>query len=121
MILQKALYNTGFIPEGDQKILVGGINYKHYLDSGYYHFIFSTNIFDNKAYKLSVFNNNPLLDYHANEQEIKSRFEHTFYHKNIKLKYGINAGHNRYNVKHWSIIANMYNIDTINYSGILSL
>ena len=117
---ESLLYNTGFIPEGDQNMFVGGINYKHYLDSGYYHFILSTNVFDNKANKLSVFDNNPLLDYHANEWEVKSRFEQVFYYKTIKLKYGINAEYDRYNVKHWSIVASMNNIDTISYSGILS-
>ena len=41
---ESLLYNTGYIPEGDQNIFVGGINYKHYLDSGYYHFIVSTGV-----------------------------------------------------------------------------
>jgi outer membrane receptor for ferrienterochelin and colicin len=116
---ESLLYNTGFIPDGDQKIYTGGINYKHYLDSGYYNLIISTNHFDNNAIKSSMTNGATLLDYSSIEQETKARFEHIFYFRSLRFKYGLNTDLHKFNVDQWSIIGTKNGLDTTDIAGSL--
>jgi len=114
---ESLLYNTGFIPEGDQNIWVTGMSYKHYLDSGYYQLVLSRNYFENIANKASIFNQNTLLDYKSIEAETKGRFEQLIYHRSFRIKYGLSGELHNFNLNNYSLLANRFGIDSIDIEG----
>lgn len=96
-------YLLNVLPVSPQWNYTNGLIYKHYNDSGYYTFVASRNMLNNRSYKYA--NNdetsadNLLLDYTSQEIENKLRVEHTIRTKGHKINYGLNYEFAKYNNK----------------------
>ena len=114
------LYNTGFIPEGDQNTTVFGANYKHFTDKGTYNFIAShtrfTN-FANKFYDNSFEPGDESLIYNSTESETKFQVENKFYYNNASFNYGISYDFVQFDLDQYSIFASEGGVDTLNIAS----
>ncbi|MEL6635324.1 MAG: TonB-dependent receptor [Bacteroidota bacterium] len=96
---QQFLLNA--LPVSPQWNYALGLVYKHYRDNGYYTFVVSRNMLDNRSFKYA--NNdessedNLLLDYNSQEIENKFRAEYTVRTNGYKFNYGINYEFASYN------------------------
>lgn len=111
------LYNTRYIPEGDQSLYAVGVNYKHYLENSFYNVVVSRNSFLSVAEK---FKNNSgveadrLLNYNAEETDNRFRFEHKLFFENLNVKYGINLDQSIVDLENYALTVNESGVDTAN-------
>lgn len=92
---EELLYNTGYIPEGQQLTWTGGINYKFFGNNTVHEWILSHNYFRNTASKFAF--NDPeqsqLLDFDTKDQRSRLTYQQTRYLEgNTRIKWGLNTG-----------------------------
>lgn len=115
------LYNTGYIPEGDQQSMTFGANYKHFSNNGFYNIVASHTRFRNLAYKYYDNSGNPedqSLDFNSIENETKFRIENKTYLGKSTFNYGINYDLVDMQLDEYSIFSNQINqVDTLNFNS----
>ncbi len=113
------LYNTGFIPEGDQNTMVFGANYKHFTKKGTYNFIASHTRFGsvaNKFYDNTGLEEDRSLDYNSTQNETKFQVENKYYYEKSSLNYGISYDFVDFDLDQYSIFASTTGgIDTLDF------
>ena len=109
------------LPESPQWNYTNGLVYKHYADNGYWTFVLSRNMLDNKSVK--YFQNdkssedNLILDYQSQEIENKLRIENTSRQQDFKINYGIGAEYVKYNNRTFNRIFTSIGEQTIDYQS----
>ncbi len=129
----KLLYNTGYIPEGDQTVHTIGLNYKKYSDAGYLNVILGTSYFRNQATKYfdNTFDAKDLwLNYDSKEWNTKLRIENNLLAGVNKIKFGFSAENLKMNMSNYSVDVDPSNqkiinnfqseLNLINYGGFIS-
>lgn len=97
-------YLLGNLPISPQWNYTNGLVYKHFTDNGFFTFVLSRNMLDNKSYKYKDNNEDSLkiLDYHSQEAENKFKAEHTLRKGILKINYGLNYEYANYNTNTFS-------------------
>lgn len=94
-------FQLGFLPVNTQWNYTNGFVYKRYQDNGYWTFVVSRNMLNNKAVKYrnndESSEDNLTLDYLSQEIENKLRIENTIRTGNYKINYGIAYEFVKYN------------------------
>lgn len=101
----RLLYNTGYIPEGDQSVHTLGLNYRRYTDVGFFDLIASSTFFSNKARKYfdNSFEPEDLwIDYNAQEQANKLRFNQTIILGADQFKFGLSLESTNFSIDNYS-------------------
>jgi hypothetical protein len=97
------LYLLDNLPYTSQWNYATGLKLKQYRDNGFWTFILSRNMLNNRSYKF--FRNdesnpdNLIYDYNSQESENKLRVENSIFKKSFRLKYGVNYEFSRFFVK----------------------
>jgi len=107
------------LPVNEQWNYTNGLVYKRYAENGYWTFVLSRNMLNNKAtkYEDNIENDdNLILNYKSQEIENKFRIEHTSTVKGFKLTYGTNYEFAKYNNTTFNRISTPTGPFTINYS-----
>ncbi|GLR16259.1 TonB-dependent receptor [Portibacter lacus] len=110
------LYNTGYIPEGDQNVHTLGLNYKKFSDYGYSTIILSTSYFRNKAIKYfdNSFEQEDLwFDYDATEMKTQARFEQNIYVGDNELRFGVSLENSVFSLDNYAIEIGQENLPFI--------
>jgi len=100
------LYNTGYIPEGDQNVRTTGLSFKRYTPNGFSTIVLSHSYFRNKA--LKYYNNSfdeadLWYDYEAQKNDTRVRFERKLYYALGSLEFGLSGERNNYELDNYSI------------------
>ena len=112
------------LPNSPQWNYTNGLVWKHFDQKGYWTFVLSRNMLDNRAFK--YLNNdeskaeNLILDYNSQEIENKFRAERTIRSGNLKLNYGVNYEYAKYNNRTFNRIFTSRGAQTINYASDLA-
>ncbi len=89
------------LPVSPQWNYTTGLVYKHYRENGYFTFVLSRNMLDNRSFKYAdndeSSEENLLLDYNSQEIENKFRAEYTVRTKGFKFNYGVNYEFAKFN------------------------
>lgn len=112
------LYNVGYIPEGDQRTLVGGIRFRSFDDRGQWTVVASQDQITNRAAKFagnSSLEEDRQLRYDAGETNTRLRAERR---QNSRvsggtLSYGASLEHRAYRLDMWSKRWQGQSIDTV--------
>ena len=112
------LYNVGYIPEGDQRTLVGGIRFRSFDDRGQWTVVASQDQITNRAAKFagnSSLEEDRQLRYDAGETNTRLRAERR---QNSRvsggsLSYGVSLEHRAYRLDMWSKRWQGQSIDTV--------
>lgn len=119
-------YLLGILPVSPQWNYTNGLVYKHYRDNGYFTFVLSRNMLNNRSFKYA--NNddssedNLILDYNSQEIENKFRAEHTVRTENgFKFNYGVNYEFAKYNNQTFNRIFTSQGAQTINYRSAFNM
>ncbi|TDQ16936.1 outer membrane receptor protein involved in Fe transport [Algoriphagus boseongensis] len=97
---ENRLYLLDVLPIQNQWNYATGLKLKRFRENGFWTFILSRNMLNNRAYKYA--NNdesseaNLLSDYLSQESENKFRAENSIFGKGYTLKYGVNYTYSRY-------------------------
>ena len=98
--LESRLYLLDVLPVQNQWNYSTGLKLKRYRENGFWTFILSRNMLNNRAYKYSGNDessaSNLLSDYLSQESENKFRAENSIFGKGYTLKYGVNYTYLRY-------------------------
>lgn len=100
------LYNTGYIPEGDQALQVGGIKYTHLKKRSVYSFILSHNRLNNGAFKYLNNSYKPedlVLRYHSKDYQTHLQYESKHFRKDQRITYGVNYIFNDFTMNQFNI------------------
>ena len=112
------------LPNSPQWNYTNGLVWKHFDQKGYWTFVLSRNMLDNRAFK--YLNNdeskpdNLILDYNSQEIENKFRAERTIRSGTFKLNYGLNYEYAKYNNRTFNRIFTSRGAQTINYASDLA-
>jgi hypothetical protein len=98
--LENRLYLLDVLPIQNQWNYATGLKLKRYRENGFWTFILSRNMLNNRSYKYAdndeSSENNLLFDYHSQESENKFRAENSIFGNGYTLKYGVNYTYSRY-------------------------
>lgn len=116
----------GVLPVSPQWNYTNGLVYKHYRDNGFFTFVLSRNMLDNRSFKYADNDDsseeNLLLDYNSQEIENKLRAEHTLRtERDFKINYGINYEFAKYNNSTFNRIFTAQGAQTINFASDFSM
>jgi CarboxypepD_reg-like domain/TonB-dependent Receptor Plug Domain len=122
-------YQLDFLPESPQWNYTNGLIWKRFDDKGYWTFVLSRNMLNNKSFKYykNNSNNEKILDYLSQEIENKFRAERTQRFGDYKLTYGIGSEFVKYNNKTYQKFnnTNIYNyqsaFNTLKYNAFAQL
>ena len=110
------LYNTGYIPEGNQSTRVLGARFRKYVQDGLKTLTLSTDLVTNNADKFigNIENEaNRQLKYRSSEQKIRLRYERRWdFDEKKHLSIGLSADAIEWEFDSWSLKGQMNNIDT---------
>jgi len=99
------LYLLENLPISSQWNYATGAKLKHYRENGFWTFVLSRNMLNNRAYKyFQNRENDPsslLFDYLSQESENKFRAENSIFGKNYSFKYGVNYELARYFIRNF--------------------
>ncbi|MGK0363685.1 MAG: hypothetical protein ACI85O_000738 [Saprospiraceae bacterium] len=119
-------YQLNLLPVSPQWNYTNGLVYKHYRDNGYFTFVLSRNMLNNRSFKYA--NNddssedNLILDYNSQEIENKFRAEHTVRTKKAyKINYGVNYELAKYNNSTFNKIFTPQGSQTIDFASSFSM
>lgn len=97
---ENRLYLLETLPVSTQWNYATGLKLKRYRENGFWTFILSRNMLNNRSFKyLNNDSSNPenlLFDYLSQESENKFRAENTIFNGNFTLKYGVNYEYSRF-------------------------
>lgn len=120
---QQFLLNA--LPVSPQWNYTNGLVYKHYRDNGYFTFVLSRNMLDNRSFKYAdnddSSEDNLILDYNSQEIENKFRAEHTVRTNGYKINYGINYEFAKYNNSTFNRIFTPQGPQTIDFASEFSM
>ena len=110
------------LPTSPQWNYKNGLVYKHYRENGYFTFVLSRNMLDNRSFKYAdnddSSEDNLILDYNSQEIENKFRAEHTLRTaKGFKINYGINYEFAKYNNSTFNKIFTSQGAQTIDFAS----
>ncbi|MEM1325977.1 MAG: TonB-dependent receptor [Bacteroidota bacterium] len=114
-------FQLAFLPESPQWNYTNGLVYKHYGDNGFWTFVLSRNMLDNRAIK--YLNNdessedNLTLNYQSQEIENKLRIENTTRANGFKFNYGIGTEYVKYNNSTFNRIFTSLGAQTIDFQS----
>lgn len=112
------------LPNSPQWNYTNGLVWKHFDQKGYWTFVLSRNMLDNRAFKYLDNDEskaeNLILDYNSQEIENKFRAERTLRSGNLKLNYGVNYEYAKYNNRTFNRIFTSRGAQTINYASDLA-
>ncbi len=123
----------GLLPTTPQWNYTNGLVYKHYRDNGYYTFVLSRNMLNNRSFKYADNDDsnpdNLIQDYTSQEIENKLRIEHTFREdlsraglgSGYKFNYGINYEFAKYNNETFNRIFTTQGEQTIDFASAISM
>lgn len=98
--LENRLYLLGVLPVQEQWNYATGFKLKRFRENGYWTFVLSRNMLNNRSYKYAGNDessaDNLLFDYLSQESENKFRAENSIFGSGFTLKYGINYEYARY-------------------------
>ncbi len=119
-------YLLNLLPVSPQWNYTNGLVYKHYRDNGYFTFVLSRNILNNRSFKYAdnddSSEDNLILDYNSQEIENKFRAEHTLRtEKGYKINYGINYELAKYNNSTFNRIFTPQGSQTIDFASDFSM
>jgi len=113
------------LPTSPQWNYTNGLVWKHYTQKGYWTFVLSRNMLDNKAIKYAGNDDskpgNKILDYQSQEIENKLRIERTLRTGDFKLTYGGGYEFVKYNNNTFNKIFTAAGAQTINYSSAFNM
>ncbi len=119
---QQYLLNN--LPVNTQWNYTNGLVYKHFADKGYWTFVLSRNMLDNRAIKYAgndeSTENNLILDYKSQEIENKLRIENTTRFGDYKINIGGGYEFVKYNNQTFNRIFTSAGSQTIDYSSDLN-
>ncbi|WP_026952590.1 TonB-dependent receptor [Algoriphagus mannitolivorans] len=112
--LENRLYLLDILPVQNQWNYTTGLKLKRYRENGFWTFILSRNMLNNRAYKYAGNDEssqaNLLSDYLSQESENKFRAENSIFGKGYTLKYGVNYSYSRFFI-------NNFDRSTLSFSG----
>ncbi len=119
-------YILGLLPVSPQWNYTNGLVYKHFRDNGYFTFVLSRNMLDNRSFKYAgnddSSEDNLILDYNSQEIENKFRAEHTIRTaKGYKINYGLNYELAKYNNSTFSKIFTSQGPRTIDFASAFNM
>ncbi len=119
-------YLLNLLPVSPQWNYTNGLVYKHYRDNGYFTFVLSRNMLNNRSFKYAgnddSSEDNLVLDYNSQEIENKFRAEHTVRtEKGYKINYGINYELAKYNNSTFNKIFTPQGAQTIDFASAFSM
>ncbi|MEY3321322.1 MAG: hypothetical protein RLZZ417_905, partial [Bacteroidota bacterium] len=113
------------LPTTPQWNYTNGLVWKHYTQKGYWTFVISRNMLDNKAIKFAGNDDskpeNKILDYQSQEIENKLRIERTLRTGDFKLTYGGGYEYVKYNNNTFNKIFTASGAQTINYTSAFNM
>jgi hypothetical protein len=113
------------LPTSPQWNYTNGLVWKHFTQKGYWTFVLSRNMLDNKAIKYAGNDDtkpeNKILDYQSQEIENKLRIERTLRTGDFKLTYGGGYEFVKYNNNTNNRIFTASGAQTINYSSAFNM
>lgn len=117
-------YILNYLPVFQQWNYTFGIAYKNFSENGYTTYILSRNMLNNTQTK--YFNNieteqNKLIDYVSQEHENKFRVEHFTKQQSLRILYGFNLEHAKYENNSFQKLLFNNQIDTFQYQTLLEL
>lgn len=102
---ENRLYLLDNLPISSQWNYATGAKLKRFRQNGYWTFILSRNMLNNKAFKYAQNDDstpeNLLFDYLSQESENKFRAENSIFKKNLTLQYGVNYEFSRYLIQNF--------------------
>ncbi|MDX5337921.1 MAG: TonB-dependent receptor [Cyclobacteriaceae bacterium] len=103
--LESRLYLLDVLPVQNQWNYATGLKLKRFRENGFWTFILSRNMLNNRAYKYAGNDessaNNLLSDYLSQESENKFRAENSIFGKGYTFKYGLNYSYSRYYINNF--------------------
>lgn len=117
---ENRLYLLDNLPVSTQWNYATGLKLKKFRDNGFWTFILSRNMLNNRSFKYAGNDDsdasNLLFDYLSQESENKFRAENSIFTKNFNLKYGVNYEFSRYLINNFdrSTLANLGQTIAIN-------
>lgn len=97
---EERLYTLQNLPISSQWNYATGLKLKRFRENGFWTFILSRNMLNNRSFKYADNDNsdpqNLLFDYLSQESENKFRAENSIFTKGFNLKYGVNYEYARY-------------------------
>lgn len=116
----------GVLPVSPQWNYTNGLVYKRYRDNGFFTFVLSRNMLDNRSFKYADNDDsseeNLILDYNSQEIENKLRAEHTLRtEQGFKINYGINYEFAKYNNSTFNRIFTGQGSQTIDFASDFSM
>lgn len=113
-------YLLASLPVSPQWNYTNGLVYKHYQNNGYFTFVLSRNMLDNRSFKYAnnddTSEDNLILDYNSQEIENKFRAEHTIRKNGYKVNYGFNYELAKYNNSTYNKIFTPFGPTTLDFS-----
>ncbi|WP_026956045.1 TonB-dependent receptor [Algoriphagus vanfongensis] len=98
--LENRLYLLGVLPVQEQWNYATGFKLKRFRENGYWTFVLSRNMLNNRSYKYAGNDessaDNLLFDYLSQESENKFRAENSIFGSGFTLKHGVNYEYARY-------------------------
>jgi hypothetical protein len=103
--LENRLYLLDVLPVQNQWNYATGFKLKQFRENGFWTFVLSRNMLNNRAVKYAGNDNstedNLLFDYLSQESENKFRVENSIFKGGLTLKYGVNYEYSRFYIKNF--------------------